>query len=60
MIGFKVIGTACVLFFLFSLFVKAGKKEPRSPEGFINVSLLLWMLSLLGMVAGVIMAIWGY
>lgn len=60
MIGLKVIGTAFVLFLLFSLLVKAGKKEPRSPEGFINTSLLLWMLSLLGMIAGVIMAIWGY
>ena len=59
MIGWKIALTSLVFMLVFMLLVKAGKDEPVSPQSWIRTFLLGFLISLLGIVVGLVMAIWG-
>lgn len=58
MIGIKIALTSLILLVLFSLFVSATQKPPRASQYVINFFLLAWFTSLLGIVVGLITAVW--
>lgn len=59
MIGLKIFLTSTVLIVIFTLFAKAAKTEPVSPLGMVRTFLTCWLLSLIGMVIGLVAWIWG-
>lgn len=59
MIGWKIALTSLVLMLLFMLFVSAAKAKPVSPQSWIRTFLLGFFISLIGIVVGLVMAIWG-
>ena len=58
MIGFKIAVTSFVLLLVFTLLYSAAKRPPVSPPGFISAFLFCWMLSFIGIVAGLVTWIW--
>ena len=59
MIGWKIALTSLIFMLLFMLFVTAAKAPPVSPQSWIRTFLLGFFVSLMGLVVGLIMAIWG-
>ena len=58
MIGLKITITSIVFLLVFTLLYSAAKKPPVSPASFISVFLFCWMLSFIGVVAGLVTWIW--